>query len=61
MLDDLRNALGCLLLRIGMAIVPKEARDFARGVIMYHVPGALTEAEKADIRAKMATADLWDK
>lgn len=51
MIADLRVFLGSLLIRTGMAIVPAEARDLARGMIMYHVPGALTEAEKAKIRS----------
>lgn len=33
-----------------MAVVPRGARDLARKIILYHVPGALTEEEKEEVR-----------
>lgn len=50
----MRVFIGCLLIRLGMAIIPSGVRDMVRGIIMYHVPGALTEEEKAEIRAAKA-------
>lgn len=51
-----RVFLGTLLIKSGMAIIPRDVRDLVRGVLMYHVPGALTESEKARVRAARAQA-----
>lgn len=42
------------MIKVGMAVLPPEVRKLVRGVLMYHVPGAMTEAEKAEIRAAKA-------
>jgi len=47
----MRTIIGTLLIKIGVQILPKEVRNLVRGILLYHVPGALTEAEKADVRA----------
>lgn len=54
----MRVLLGGLLIKLGMAILPDEVRHLVRGVIMYHVPGALTESEKAEVRAAKAASTL---
>lgn len=44
------------LLRGGMALLPKGVRDMTRDLLVYHVPGALSEERKAEIRtSKIAT------
>lgn len=50
----IRVFIGAALIRAGMAIIPKDTRDLVRGILLYHVPGALTEAEKAEIRTAKA-------
>lgn len=50
----MRVFIGSLLIRAGFAIIPRDVRLLVRNIIMYHVPGALTEAEKADVRAAKA-------
>jgi hypothetical protein len=56
MLDNARTFVGCLLIKAGMAMVPADVREFVRGIIMYHVPGAMSETEKAEIRAAKSAA-----
>lgn len=46
----MRVFLGCLLIRFGMAIVPAAERQLARKIMLYHVPGVLSDDEKADVR-----------
>lgn len=46
----MRGAFAILLIKAGMALLPKGTRDTVRNLVMYHVPGALTEKEKQDIR-----------
>lgn len=43
--------LGKLLIRLGMAILPKDIRQMAIDLIMYHAPNALSEERRAEIRA----------
>lgn len=50
----MRVLIGSLLIRAGMAIIPRDTRELVRGIMLYHVPGALTEAEKAEVRAAKA-------
>ena len=38
-------------LRLGMALLPRDVRELVREVLMFHTPGALTEGQKAAIRA----------
>jgi hypothetical protein len=42
--------IGSLLIKLGMAIVPAETRDLVRKMLLYHVPGALTEEAKFEVR-----------
>jgi hypothetical protein len=42
---------GCLLVKLGMWVIPVDAKEMARKILLYHVPGALTESEKAHVRA----------
>lgn len=58
MLSGPRTFIGCLLIKAGMAMVPPDVRKFVCGVIMYHVPGAMTEDEKAEVRAAKTAAGL---
>lgn len=50
MLGNARVLIGCGLIKLGMAILPAQTRKMFRNVIMFHVPGALTEEEKDDVR-----------
>lgn len=51
----MRLLIAKLLLKLGMALLPKDVRDMVRDLLMYHVPGAVSEERKAEIRAsKMA-------
>lgn len=47
----MRFRIARLLIKAGVALLPHDVRDMVRGIVMYHVPGALTEDEKATIRA----------
>jgi hypothetical protein len=51
-------AIGKFFILLGMAIVPAEVRRMFVKMVMYHVPGGLTEAEKAEVRAAKAA---WSK
>jgi hypothetical protein len=44
-----RLKLGRLFLLAGMKIVPANAARLARFMLLYYVPGALTDAEKAEV------------
>lgn len=46
----MRFMLAKLLIRTGVALLSPEVRKLVRGVLMYHVPGGLTEDEKAEVR-----------
>jgi len=48
---SVRAKIGCLLIAWGMRIMPDNVRHMVRGILMYHVPGALTEDEKREVRA----------
>jgi hypothetical protein len=48
---SLRAKMGCLLIAWGIWIIPGNVRHMVRGILMYHVPGALTEDEKREVRA----------
>lgn len=50
----MRMLIGTLLIRAGFATIPKDVRHMVRSILMYHVPGALTEDEKSEIRAAKA-------
>jgi hypothetical protein len=47
----MRLFIGALLVRLGMRIIPRDAKEMARKIMLYHVPGVLTEDEKAEVRA----------
>lgn len=51
----MRNFLGWLLIKAGMAALRPETREMVRKIIMYHVPGALTDVEKSEVRAAKTT------
>lgn len=52
----MRLWIGKLLLKAGMAVIPADVREMVIKIVMYHVPGALTEDEKAEVRAAKAAA-----
>lgn len=47
----MRTLLGGLLIKAGMAILPKDVRKMVRDILLYHVPGGITGKEKADVAA----------
>ena len=47
----MRVFIAAMLIKLAMAILPKEVRNTVRGLLMYHVPGALTEDEKSKVRS----------
>jgi hypothetical protein len=49
--SSMRDFIGTLLIKAGMAVLPAETKELVRGILLYHVPGMLSENEKADIRA----------
>lgn len=54
----MRFWIGRRLVMLGMAILPSDVRSMMIKMIMYHVPGGLTEAERAEVReAKVAWID----
>ena len=53
----MRMWLGTTLIKLGFAIIPADVREMARGIMMYHVPGALSEEQKAEIRAAKWAAE----
>ena len=50
MITDVRCYIGKRLISLGVAILPSEVRRLVRGILMYHVPNALSESEKAYVR-----------
>jgi hypothetical protein len=48
-LGSFRIWLGCTLITRGMSILPSAVRKRVRDVLMYHVPGALTDDEKRSV------------
>lgn len=46
----MRVWVGTVFIKIGFAIIPSEISRMVRGLIMYHVPNALGETEKAEVR-----------
>lgn len=57
-----RDMLGALFIKLGMAIIRPDTRDMVRAIILYHVPGGLTEAEKAKVEAaKTEYLRDWEK
>ena len=50
----MRLWVGCMLLKLGMAILPTDSREMAKKIMLYHVPGALSETEKAEVRTAKA-------
>ncbi len=53
----MRVWIGTILIRAGMAMLPADTRKLFQDILLYHVPGALTEAEKAHVRAQKLSAD----
>jgi hypothetical protein len=54
----MRFLIGKMLIKAGIAVLPCGVRETVRGLLLYHVPGALTEAEKEKVRAVAAAARL---
>jgi hypothetical protein len=54
----MRTLIGGLLIKVGMAILPKDVRSMARNIMLYHVPGALTKAERREVEAAKSA---WNK
>jgi hypothetical protein len=50
----MRVFISRVLITAGIMILPSEVRKLVRGVLLYHVPGALTESEKAEVREAKA-------
>lgn len=50
----MRTFIGATFIKIGMAILPADVRKLTRDILMYHVPGGLTPAEKAEVRSAKA-------
>jgi hypothetical protein len=45
----IRVAVAKALIHIAMAILPSNTRRLVRNILLYHVPGALTEDEKREV------------
>jgi hypothetical protein len=54
LIHDIRAAVGVALIKTGVRILPDRVRKTVRGMLLYHVPGALSEDEKRDIREAAA-------
>lgn len=54
----MRVWIGTMLIKAGMAIIPRDVRDLVRGLLAYHIPGALTEDEKEQVRVAKTEARL---
>jgi hypothetical protein len=48
-MSALRTMIATLLIKAGMAILPKDVYEVVRWILLYHVPGALTESEKVAV------------
>ena len=51
---NVRHLIAMLFIKTGMAILPPATRKMVRDLLMYNVPGALTEQERADVRRAKA-------
>lgn len=47
----IRTFIGSSLIKLGMSILPSDVRKLVRNIVMFHVPGALTDSEKAEVIA----------
>lgn len=50
----MRVFIATLLIKAGFALLPVDLRKLVRALLLYHVPGALTEDEKAEVRKAKA-------
>lgn len=50
----MRYVVGKFLILAGIRILPNGVRDMVRKMLLYNVPGALTEAERAEVRKAKA-------
>lgn len=46
----MRYVIGKFLIIAGLRIMPKDVSRMVRMLLLYNVPGALTETEKAEVR-----------
>lgn len=53
-----RAYIARIFITIGIMILPADVRSMMRGILLYHVPGVLSEAEKAEVRAAKAE---WER
>jgi hypothetical protein len=53
MIDRFRTWLGATLITCGVAVIPSQVRKLVRDILMFHVPGALTEVEKRGVIESM--------
>lgn len=53
----MRVTIARILIVAGILVLPRSVRKMVRDILLYHVPGALTDAEKADVRAAKAGLD----
>lgn len=54
----MRDFIGRLFIAAGFKILTPATRKLVRNIIMYHVPGVLTEDEKRDVRRAKAEWQL---
>lgn len=45
----MRFVIARALITLGVFILPKDIRELTRNLLMYHVPNALTDAEKREV------------
>jgi hypothetical protein len=45
----MRVFIARVFITLGMMLLPADVRKMVRGLMLFHVPGALTEHEKADV------------
>jgi hypothetical protein len=47
----MRVFIGSILIRLGMWVLPVNVRQQVRSILLFHVPGALSDQEKSDLIA----------
>lgn len=58
MISAIRYRIGKAMVIVGLKVMPAGTRTMLRMILLYHVPGALTEEEKCAVRASKA---LWQQ
>lgn len=54
----MRLFIGRLLLRAGMAVLPRDVRELTRDLMMYHVPNGISVERRAELQ-KMKKNAGW--